>query len=245
MKALIFNSGLGSRMGTLTKDKPKAMLRLPNGETIFERQIRILSDCGITEFVVTLGYLKEQIIKASESFSGIRFEFVYNPQYETTNYIYSMYLAKSHIDGDMLILHGDLVFNKELIVKILADKEKTLCLYNEKLPLSEKDFKGRVQNGLLKEVSVNIFDSDCFAFQPLYKLSKDIAVMWVNQVERFVKRGEKNVYAENALNQILDNTEIRAFSYNGDYITEVDNMSDYTSVCAITADKQSAYTCMY
>ncbi len=60
MKAVIFNSGLGSRMGELTKDKPKCMLELYNGETIFQRQIRILSECGIKDFVITTGPYKEQ-----------------------------------------------------------------------------------------------------------------------------------------------------------------------------------------
>ena len=55
MKALIFNSGLGSRLGDLTKDKPKALVKLSNGETVFERQIRLLSACGVKDFVVTTG----------------------------------------------------------------------------------------------------------------------------------------------------------------------------------------------
>jgi len=50
MKAVIFNSGLGKRMGDLTKNNPKCMVRLSNGESIFERQIRLLSEEGIKDF---------------------------------------------------------------------------------------------------------------------------------------------------------------------------------------------------
>ena len=53
MKALIYNSGLGKRMGDLTKDKPKSMVELKNGETIFERQLRLLRECGIKDVIVT------------------------------------------------------------------------------------------------------------------------------------------------------------------------------------------------
>lgn len=42
MKALIFNSGIGKRMGELTKHSPKCMVKLKNSETIFERQLRLL-----------------------------------------------------------------------------------------------------------------------------------------------------------------------------------------------------------
>ena len=43
MKALIYNSGTGSRMGKLTEDKPKCLLPLPGGETILSRQLRLLA----------------------------------------------------------------------------------------------------------------------------------------------------------------------------------------------------------
>ena len=55
MKALLLNSGLGSRMGALTKNQPKCMTELTDGETILSRQLRLLSDCGIQEAVITTG----------------------------------------------------------------------------------------------------------------------------------------------------------------------------------------------
>jgi choline kinase len=50
MKAFIFNSGVGSRLGDLTKDKPKALVELKSGETILGRQLRILRSQGIKEY---------------------------------------------------------------------------------------------------------------------------------------------------------------------------------------------------
>ena len=232
MKAVIFNSGLGKRMEEFTKYNHKAMLKLLNGETIFERQIRILSECGIEDFIITVGYLKEQLINLSKSerFSNLNFTFVENKDYESTNYIYSMYLADKYLDSDVLLLHGDLVFNKNLIIDILENKNASLCLYNETKDLPEKDFKGRIQDGFLKEVSINIFDDDCYAFQPLYKLSKDIIVSWKNEVKNFIEKGINQVYAENALNKKLDKLMIKAFSYEDNYIEEIDNPEDYNRV---------------
>ncbi len=117
MKALIINSGLGNRMGELTKDKPKAMAKLYNAETIFDRQIRILRECGIREFVVTTGPFPEMFKAAAAKYEDCSFCFVPNPEYRTTNYFYSMYLAGEYLEGDILMLHGDLVFQKELVSK--------------------------------------------------------------------------------------------------------------------------------
>lgn len=230
MKALIFNSGLGKRMGKLTLNNPKSMVELSNGETIYERQIRILSECGISEFVITTGPFKELLIEASKRFSGLKFTFVENPEYEKTNYIVSMNYASEYLCEDTLVLHGDLVFNKRLIEKILKDPHESVCLYNECQILPDKDFKGRFKNGMLTEVSINIFDSDCYAFQPLYKLSKAAITAWKNKVGEFVSNGIVNVYAENALNEVAESLNIYGLSYKNDYISEVDNEDDYKMV---------------
>lgn len=230
MKAIIFNSGLGSRLGELTSNKPKCMLKLYNGETIFERQIRILSECGLNQFIITTGPYKEQIIEIAKKNTNLQFSFVDNPEYKTTNYIVSMNNAYDLLDDDVLLMHGDLVFNKELINKILEDERESICLYNEKKALPEKDFKGRFKNNILKEVSINIFDEDCCAFQPLYKLSKNDVKIWKNKVAEFVKKGDVKVYAENALNEVTDIISIYGMSYKDDYIEEIDNEEDYIKV---------------
>ena len=89
MKAVIFNSGYGKRMGEFTKTHHKSQAPLKNGETIYERQLRLLSECGITDFVVTTGPFKEQLMEASEKpqFSHLNFVFVENPIFDKTNYI--------------------------------------------------------------------------------------------------------------------------------------------------------------
>ena len=90
MKTIIFNSGLGSRMAGLTENNPKCMVKLYNEETIFERQIRILSACGIKDFIITTGPFKEQLYEVANKFQNLNFQFVANDDYKNTNYIVSM-----------------------------------------------------------------------------------------------------------------------------------------------------------
>ena len=230
MKAIIFNSGIGRRMGRLTKDRPKCMMELYNGETIFERQIRILSSCGVNEFIVTTGPYKEQLVDIANNYKDLKFNFVENTNYKNTNYIVSMNNCYDLLNDDVLLLHGDLVFNKKLINKVINNKNKSVCLYNEIKKLPEKDFKARFYNNILKQVSISIFDEDCYAFQPLYKLSKRDIETWKNKVKEFVENGQINVYAENALNEIADEISIIGMSYKDDYIEEIDNEEDYNRV---------------
>ena len=51
MKALILNSGLGSRMGVLTSEHPKCMTDISATDTILSRQLKQISDAGIKDVV--------------------------------------------------------------------------------------------------------------------------------------------------------------------------------------------------
>ncbi len=230
MKALIFNSGIGKRMGDFTKTHHKCMAKLLNGETILERQLRILRENGIKEVVITTGPFKEQIESVCKKFPDMTIKLVNNDLFTQTNYIYSMYLAGQYFDDDFLLMHGDLVFDTNLVKEMLEDERPSICLINKHKNLPEKDFKGRINDGKLREVSINIFDDDCFAFQPLYKLKKDDLLKWYENVKRFVINHNVQVYAENALNEILDSMEIYAKSYEDHYIDEIDNLEDYERV---------------
>ena len=230
MKAVIFNSGLGYRMGDFTKSHHKSMSLLKDGETIFHRQLRLLSAEGITDFIVTTGPFEEQLRAEAADFPQLNVVFVRNEIYDKTNYIYSMYLAREYMNDDLLFLHGDLVFNRKLVHDVLHCSDKNTGTVNFKKALPEKDFKARVRDGKVLEVSIHIFDEECFAFQPLYKMDKATAAAWIKRVEEFIDRGEDKCYAENALNEIFPELNVRAFSYEDYYIDEIDNMDDYARV---------------
>ena len=116
MKALILNSGMGSRMGVLTKEHPKCMTDIPNGQSILSRQLGIIKESGITDVVITTGYYDDVLINYVNSLNlGLNVTFVKNPIYFETNYIYSIYCARDVLDDDIIMMHGDLVFEKEVL----------------------------------------------------------------------------------------------------------------------------------
>ena len=232
MKAVIFNSGLGNRMGDFTKNNHKSMARLKDGETIFHRQIRLLEAEGITEFVITTGPFEEQLKAEAADFPHLSFTFVRNEIYDKTNYIYSMFLAREYLNDDLLFFHGDLVFNRKLLHDVLACADENTATVNFTKALPEKDFKGRVRDGKVLEVSIHIFDEDCFAFQPFYKMSKATASAWIGKVVEFIHKGEDKCYAENALNEIFAALNVRAFNYENYFIDEIDNLDDHARVTA-------------
>ncbi len=217
-------------MGSLTFDKPKCLVKLKNGETLLSRQIRILSFFGIKDFVITTGPYVEDVKKECLKHQDCNFIFVHNDKYAVTNYIVSMDNAANFLSDDFIMLHGDLVFDKKAIRRLINSKHQATCYIDKTKPLPEKDFKGRIKNNKLHEVSTNIFDNDCFALQPLYKFDKDTMHALTSIVEKYVKEGKVNVYAENAFNELFPVLNVIPVDYSDCYIEEIDNPDDYKRV---------------
>lgn len=116
MKALILNSGLGHRMGDITKTHPKCMTEIQGNETILGRHLKLLAKVGIKEVVMTTGYFDQVLIDYCCSLKlPINYTFVNNPVYAETNYIYSIYCAKEHLNDDIILMHGNLVFIESVL----------------------------------------------------------------------------------------------------------------------------------
>ena len=139
MKALILNSGLGSRMGEASAERPKCLTPLPEGETILSRQLKQLAAEGIAHVVITTGPFEDQIRRAcAEAALPLKIDFVPNPVYRDTNYIYSIYCARELLRGeDLVLMHGDLVFENEVLTRMLAAEGSRMAV-SSALPLPER-----------------------------------------------------------------------------------------------------------
>ena len=235
MKALILNSGLGSRMGVYTKEHPKCMTDISDTDSILSRQLRLLSEAGVTEIVMTTGYYDQVLIDYCHSLGlSLNYTFIKNPVYDQTNYIYSIYCAREALkDEDILLLHGDLVFEASVLADALAFPHSCMKV-SSTLPLPEKDFKAVVENGMVKKVGVEFFESAMEA-QALYKLNKAEWKQWLDHIIEFCETGKTKVYAEVALNEITDKCPIHILDVKDRLCTEIDNPEDLAKVKAAVA----------
>ena len=231
MKALILNSGLGSRMGVLTSEHPKCMTEISPRDTILSRQLRLLAGAGIRDVVITTGYYDGVLVDYCRSLDlPLDFTFVKNPVYDKTNYIYSIYCAREYLDDDILLMHGDLVFENEVFDRVLASPESCMTV-STTLPLPEKDFKARVSDGKVLQVGVDIFD-DAVEAQAFYKLLREDWKVWLGSIVSFCEAGNTKVYAENALNAVNGKANIGALDVGDLLCAEIDNPEDLAAVSA-------------
>ncbi len=100
---VIASAGLGLRNKSST---PKCLINLGE-ETILNRQIRIIRNTfPQTPINIVVGFCKEKIVTQIPNVN-----FIINENFLTTGSSKSISLGLERICGDVLIVHGDLVFN--------------------------------------------------------------------------------------------------------------------------------------
>lgn len=226
MKALILNSGLGTRMGEITSSAPKCMTEISQNDTILSRQIKMLAAEGITEIVMTTGAFDDVLTEYCKRFEDIvSITFVKNERYRETNYIYSVYCAKEYLNDDILLLHGDLVFEYNALRKII-DSSKSCMAISTSLPLPEKDFKAVTENGRIVKIGIEFFEGNTYAAQPLYKLLKNDLKIWLDKISVFCENGQDRCYAENAFNEVSAQCNVYGIDIREMLCNEIDDPND-------------------
>lgn len=229
MKIIILNSGLGSRLGDLTNNAPKSLVKLNENQTIFSKAVTILSKYS-KDFIITTGYLNDMLMEYVENnFFDLNFTFVYNSDYDKTNYIKSLDLIEDNFDEDVILLHGDLVFSQNVAEKIINAKTSSVVI-DSSVALPKDDFKAKIINNKINCISTKYFNDDAVACQPFYKLKNDDWKVWKSKIHEFCQEGNTDVYAEDALNTILDKITINPLDILGDLCTEIDDKNDLKRV---------------
>lgn len=129
MQAIILAAGMGKRLRELTADVTKCMIKI-NGVTLIERMLRQLERKKMSKVIVVTGYKGE---KLQDFIKGLQLAvpivFVENAEYERTNNIYSLSMAKDYmVEEDTLLLESDSIFEESVLDSILNHPYPNLAL---------------------------------------------------------------------------------------------------------------------
>jgi choline kinase len=125
-KIIILAAGKGERIMPLTQNTPKPLLDLGHGKTLFEEQLENIKKSNVIgEVNLVIGYLADQV-EAKMGFwrqNGTAINTVFNPFYENSNNLISLWLAKNHMDSDFIITNGDNLFNSEVFETLINNHQ--------------------------------------------------------------------------------------------------------------------------
>lgn len=140
MQAVILAAGTASRLRPLTEHCPKCLLQI-GGKTLLERTIEAITGSGINEITVVTGYLKDMIVTfLNEHYPNLTFHFIHNEDYASTNNIFSLWLARTQVEGkDFLLMDSD-IYCDPLLVRTIAQQQETALALNRH-ELGEEEIK--------------------------------------------------------------------------------------------------------
>lgn len=156
MKAIILAAGMASRLRPLTENTPKCLLKVGE-KCLLQRSIDALTSNGIRDFVIVTGYLHEMIetFVAEQYGDNINVKFIHNDVFDSTNNIYSLWLARPEAEGqEILLLDSDLLYDPQIITKVMeSDADNVLTLIRHELGEEEMKVVLDRENGTIIEIS--------------------------------------------------------------------------------------------
>ncbi|OQY38791.1 MAG: hypothetical protein B6226_03140, partial [Candidatus Cloacimonetes bacterium 4572_65] len=157
MKAIIIAAGKGSRLYPLTKNTPKSLLEIGDGLTLLESQLYSLKENNIKDVVIIVGYLAAQIEAKVEKYrEDFNITTIYNPFYDVSNNLISVWMARHHMTDEFITINGDDIFNPSVIANLLKSKSNITMVVDEKEVYDDDDMKIVHDNGLVHKVDKTI-----------------------------------------------------------------------------------------
>lgn len=229
MKAIILAAGRGTRISRMIDDVPKSTLSI-NGEPLIRRTVKMLASHDI-QIVVCTGYQDQKI---KEALAGLPVIYYYNPFFDITNSLASLWLARKELsDEDTIIMNADVFLCHDILKMILDNRdENVMAIDKTRTAVGDYFFK--------------TLDNDCIAkygkdlplaertgeYVGIAKLSSRFVSHFRERMEEMIRVQKHNCWWENVMYSFADGGEkdIHTMDVNGLFWAEIDYFDDYERI---------------
>ena len=201
MKAVILAAGEGKRLRPFTETMPKVMLPVAN-RPILEYVVDALTNSGIHEIIIVVGYKKEVIMEHFKDYEDTKIKYV--TQDKQLGTAHALLQAKKQIKTreSFLVLSGDNIIDQKSISKLIKDKSEYSILIKEH-PHPSKYGVVFVEKNILREIvekpkeevgkfiSTGIYKLPCSIFDKVERLASQGVYALSFVIQSIVEQGEK------------------------------------------------------
>ncbi len=200
VKALIVAAGMGRRLEGYIGDRPKSLINVGK-KSLIEKQIEILNESGIKDVAVVVGYGKEKINEVLND----SVTYYFNPFFETTNSVVSMWLARDFFnDGDdIVVMNSDILIESQIVKNLIKSSEEfsvvvDLGVYNK------LGYKVKIEKDLVTEMGMDIKEGGVSGeYAGVSKFSMKSVPLLNKVLDQFMVEKKFNVWYETAYVQMI------------------------------------------
>jgi choline kinase len=225
MRAIILAAGAGTRLSPLTDGCPKCLVEVGH-RPLIDYQLQALRQAGVDDVVLVVGYEAGQI----RGHCGKGARYIENPDYLSTNSIYSLYLAAAELDTDTFLFNCDILFHPEILHRLLAHPNAVAVDGHVARVAGEMnvacDNRQRVQ-AINKQLAPE--QSQAQSAQ-LVKFDRQGALEVGREVERLVREKQRNAFPTSAYGPLIARQALYAAEVGDLPWGEIDSLDDYERV---------------
>lgn len=223
MKAIIMAAGIGKRLHALNLNKPKCLINI-GGTTLIRRSVNLLVSKGISDIAVIVGY-KSDLIRNELNNNIAYFE---NPDFHITNSIKSLWYAKDLLEGDVLLLNGDLYYEHD-ILDYAINQTNPVVMLADSTRIDKADyrfgFSGNQINRFGKHLTNHETDGE---YVGIVRIDQSFIKTFKQTLEDMITAGKSNIWWEDVLYSFIEKQiPIHYFDVAGTFWSEVDTLQDY------------------
>jgi choline kinase len=233
MKAILLAGGRGTRISRYVGEKPKCTLDI-GGVSLIRHTVELLISNNIEVIIVT-GYKKEMVIN---SLQGLNVKYFYNPFFDVTNSIASLWFAREEIYGeDIIIANADVYWEQDILDQVTNDEQEQVMLMDTS---RKADYLFKCDGNKLLQHGKDLTDVTG-EYVGIAKLRINFLNRFVGRLESLIEKQQHGLWWENVLYSFIEEFDVNVKNIEGIFWSEVDFIEDYNMIVEYRKSKMSVF----
>ncbi len=204
-QAVILAAGIGNRLGTASRGRPKGFLEL-DGLPLIVRSLRQLYAFGVRQIEIVTGYGANYYESLALQFPGVLL--TYNSKFAKTNSLYSLYLSQTLRKEGFILLESDLVYEDRALGSLLDCPYPNAILMSGFTYSDDEVFISTRDNQVLR-LSKNREELENVSGEMvgICKISKEMGLALANAAEHLLQL-DPNIPYDAAINLVAESQPV-------------------------------------
>ncbi len=237
MKAILLAAGRGTRIARNVEMVPKSTLPV-DGVPLIRNSVSLLQAEGL-DCVVCTGYCENKIKDALAGIDNIKY--CYNPFYNITNSIASLWFAKDELNDDLLVLNADVFFSKEILELVINDARSPVMAIDCSRTKEGDYFFYTAFDGRIEKYGKGLpLEQRTCEYVGMAKIEKNFLPCFVRRMEEMIHGQKHDAWWENILYSYTDHHEQDVYTVDveGRFWAEIDYFDDYERIIDYVAKEK-------